>query len=63
MQLNRQKANFSDILRNKKTNLGLPWGLSGKERNRQPMQETRVRSLVWEDPTRCKGSKPKRHSC
>ena len=31
-------------------------------RNRLPMQEIQVRSLVWEDPTRCRATKPMRHN-
>ena len=32
-------------------------------RIRLPMQETRVRALVWEDPTCREGTKPVRHTC
>ena len=28
-----------------------------------PMQETRVRALVREDPTCCGATKPERHNC
>ena len=34
---------------------GLPWWLL-------PMQETRVRSLIWEDPTCHGATKPVRHN-
>ena len=32
-------------------------------RNCLPMQETRVQSLVWEDPTRLRATKPVSHNC
>ena len=32
-------------------------------RIRLPMQETRVRALVQEDPTCCGATKPVRHNC
>ena len=28
-----------------------------------PMQETRVRALVWEDPTCCGATRPVSHNC
>ena len=31
-------------------------------RNHLPMQEIQVRSLVWEDPTCCRATKPMRHN-
>ena len=37
--------------------LGLPWWLRGK-RIRLPVQETRVQSLIQEDPTCCGATKP-----
>ena len=41
---------------------GLSWWLSGKESACQSMQETRVWSLIWEDPT-CQGAtKPMCHN-
>ena len=44
----------------KTTDQGFPGGAVVK--NRLPMQGTRVRSLVWEDPT-CRGAKkPQRHN-
>ena len=32
-------------------------------RVRLPMQETRVPSLGWEDPTYCRAAKPVGHNC
>ena len=39
---------------------GLAWWHSGQDH--LPMQETRVRSLVWEDPTCCRAPKPMCHN-
>ena len=33
-----------------------------RERIRPPMQETRIRSLVWEDPRCCRATKPMLHN-
>ena len=40
---------------------GLPWWLHG-QRIHLPMQKTQVRSLVQEDPTCCRATKPVRHN-
>ena len=40
---------------------GLPQWLNSKE-STCPMQETRVPSLVWEDPTCCGAIKPMSHN-
>ena len=41
---------------------GLSWWLSGKESACQSMQETRVWSLIWEDPTCQRATKPMCHN-
>ena len=40
---------------------GLPWWLSGK-RICLAMQKAWVQSLVWDDPTCCRATKPERHN-
>ena len=41
--------------------LGLPWWLSGK-RMHLPIQKTQLQSLVQEDPTWCRTTKPMYHN-
>ena len=58
--ISNYKLNVSYHLKNILTQ-GLPWWLSGK-RNRSPVQETRVQSLVQEDPMGCKATEPVCHN-
>ena len=57
LYLNKAEKSLIKILSSIRTSLVTQW-----LRIRLPMQETRVRSLVWEDPTWCGATKPVRHN-